>query len=420
MAPATAFLHRRDAGGHSLRNHHVYGNCLRGSVKATATATVTVAAPPPAGVAYVATSPTIWGGDPSIPASIFAYSVAANGRLTLAGTLALAANEQMAAVSGNSLFTIDPDNIHTYTIGSGGAVGSQTSEINTQNYGGAECGTTSGASFLDNTKNYLTVELYYNPGFAPCDAWQTYQISSSGQLTFVGDLANTGPQDFLQNGAQQLGISVVSGNNQFAYGISGGDEAQGFAALQRASAGELVWNSKFSEVDPAPDPAANSNFFPVNMTADSSNHLGVVMWEAFSPDHNSFLNMWVASYTIDNMTGAIQSTNTYANMPKLTVTNPKVMAISPSGTLLAVGSGGQGAPVPGLQLFHFNAADPVAPYNGVMLPNLSISQVAWDNQNHLYVLGDASGQFFLHVYTVTATTVTEAPGSPVTIPTLPN
>jgi hypothetical protein len=81
---------------------------------------------------------------------------------------------------------------------------------------------------------------------------------------------------------------------------------------------------------------------------------------------------------------------------------------------VAVGSGSQGAPVPGLQLFNFNGADPITPYGTVMLANVSVSQVAWDTNNHLYVLSSAGGQ--LYVYTVTATSVTLAPGSPVSVP----
>jgi hypothetical protein len=49
--------------------------------------------------------------------------------------------------------------------------------------------------------------------------------------------------------------------------------------------------------------------------------------------HPSPKYTWVASYTIDNATGSIQSTNTYANMPLLTVTSASTMALSPSGKL---------------------------------------------------------------------------------------
>jgi hypothetical protein len=382
-----------------------------GSVQVTATAIITVAAPAPAAFAYISTSPNSSGGNSSTSASVLAYATAANGQLTLVASSSLATTEQLAGAAGNYIFTIDPQNVHAYTIESNGSVGSQASEINTQLYGGGACGTTSGASFLDRTGKFLTVELYYNPGVAPCDAWQTYQISSGGQLTFVGDLENTS-QYVTEAGASPLGISTVSGNNQFAYGIVGEEEANAFTAFQRASSGDLLWNSQFSEVDPAPGPTGYT-FFPLNIAADPSNHLAVLVYQAFAP-YPDYLNLWLASYTVDSTTGSIQSTNTYANMPLLTVTSTSTMAISPSGKFLAVGSGSEQTPVLGLQIFNFNGADPATPYGNLMLPNVSISQVAWDNNNHLYVLSSASSQ--VYVYTVTATSITEAPGSPMGVP----
>jgi hypothetical protein len=88
--------------------------------------------------------------------------------------------------------------------------------------------------------------------------------------------------------------------------------------------------------------------------------------------------------------------------------NPALLEMSPSGKLLVViGSSG-------MQIFHFNGAAPITAYSGVLLPNVSIGQVAWDNDNHLYVLG--AGE--LYVLTVTPTSISEVAGSPYTIPGL--
>jgi hypothetical protein len=114
----------------------------------------------------------------------------------------------------------------------------------------------------------------------------------------------------------------------------------------------------------------------------------------------------LASYTVDPATGDIQSTNTWDNMPTPDV-NVDSLSFSPSGTLLAVSGYG-------VQIFHFNGADPITPYTPALLPKNIIDGIAWDNNNHLYVndFTDAS----IHVFTVTPTSFSEAPGSPYPIP----
>jgi hypothetical protein len=65
-----------------------------------------------------------------------------------------------------------------------------------------------------------------------------------------------------------------------------------------------------------------------------------------------------------------------------------------------------------LQIFHFNGANPVTPYGGV-LTTANISQIRWDSNNHLYALSDSTNR--LYVYTITPTSMSEASGSPYTI-----
>ena len=77
--------------------------------------------------------------------------------------------------------------------------------------------------------------------------------------------------------------------------------------------------------------------------------------------------------------------------------------MSQSGKLLAVG--------PGLQVFHFNGAEPITKFTG-LLPTAPITHIHWDNNNHLYALSSNK----LYVYTVTPTSVEEVPGSPYTLP----
>ncbi len=89
------------------------------------------------------------------------------------------------------------------------------------------------------------------------------------------------------------------------------------------------------------------------------------------------------------------------------------LSMSPSGKILAVA--GQS----GLQIFHFNGSSPITHFSGptafdqgyVTLDD--IEQCFWDNANHLYAISQNGGR--LHVFTVTPTGWSEAPGSPYSI-----
>ncbi len=89
------------------------------------------------------------------------------------------------------------------------------------------------------------------------------------------------------------------------------------------------------------------------------------------------------------------------------------MRMSPSGKLLAIGGSG-------LEIFHFNGGSPVTKYK-TLLPGFNVAQILWDNSNHMYVTGTTStGAGKLYVYTVTPTSLTQAPGSPYSITNLAN
>ena len=91
---------------------------------------------------------------------------------------------------------------------------------------------------------------------------------------------------------------------------------------------------------------------------------------------------------------------------------PLLWSMSPSGKLL----GGNLSANPYLdqrtRVFHFNGADPITPYSKT-LTTAAIDQIHWDETNHLYALSDEANK--LYVYTVTPTSISEAPGSPYTI-----
>lgn len=340
------------------------------------------------------------------------YNAAPSGQLTLVSGSPFYASGQMEAVRGTSLLiSVGTSYLHAYKLKSTGGVGSQISQINTGSYGGSQCGSTAGLSgnILDKTGQYFTVQLWgaLDSGGNPiCSAYQTYKLSSTGYFTYLGVAENT---SIGYRYPSNLNISTYSSNDLFAYGAGQTNPyASEFYAFRRASAGDLIENSSFTWKGPTPNPSDGTNYFPIFVTADPYSHLAVVVNLPFS-SNNGF---WLASYSINDTTGAISSSNTYANIPKLDV-YPSATAMSPSGKVLAVGG------EPGLQLFHFNGSAAPTLYKGNLFPstaNPSINQVAWDKSNHLYALSYDSGALHatgkLYVFTVTSTSVTPAPGSP--------
>jgi hypothetical protein len=84
--------------------------------------------------------------------------------------------------------------------------------------------------------------------------------------------------------------------------------------------------------------------------------------------------------------------------------------MSPSGKYLAVGA------INGVEIFHFKGSAQATKYK-TLLAGKTIVEVYWDSNNHLYALvSDSPGTGKLYVYTVTSTSVTEATGSPYSIP----
>jgi hypothetical protein len=328
---------------------------------------------------------------------VYVYDASTTGQLTAIAGSPFADTGQMEGVEGGYLISVGTDYLHSYHLGSNGSVGSQASEINTQSYSGSECGTTEGPALLDHSGAYFAVQLAGSSSIS-CSALQTYKIGSNGQFTFLGaQLSTLGYHDQ----TYEQTISTYSSNDLFAYGVQGQVYADLFLAFKRAAAGDLVTDSGYTQTGPVSDPSvADSSYFPVAIAADPANHLAAAMNMPFSENSNTFQ---LASFTINNTTGAIQSTNTYANMPTLQV-YPTSMGMSWDGTLLAVGG------CPGLELFHFNGASPPTAFGPPLPINVCFDHVAWDKSDHLYAIGYGSQE--LYVFTVTQSGIVLAPGSP--------
>jgi hypothetical protein len=325
-----------------------------------------------------------------------AYTANATGELTSIKGSPFADTGQAEASNGKYLFSFGTDYIHLYKIESNGAVGKQASEINTQDYGPAHCGYLNyGGSVLDHTGKFLYVQLFT---YASCGAWQSYRVESNGKLTFLGQTTDL-------DGSAGLVTSVptISGNDNFGYSRAPqtGNLPPQFIPFTRTQSGELENSANFTVTGPTIPPGPlGSDFYPLSVAADPTGHLAVAGTEGNDGP------IVLASFTIDNVTGAIESTNTSADMPYPN-SDALSLSMSPSGDLLAVATDA-------LQIFHFNGAAPITPYSAVLIPGVAFAQLAWDNNNHLYALSNASEE--LYVWTVTATSITEVSGSPYSVP----
>jgi hypothetical protein len=332
---------------------------------------------------------------------VYLYDAASNGKLTLVSGSPFETAGVAIGSNGKYFFTLGTNYAHSYAIASNGAIGEQMSQINTQNYTGSECGPPR-VAILDRTGQNLYVQLNEAEVVGVCIAYQTFDIANaSGALTFHGAAVH-------ENGVFKEGLGLaITGNNQFAYAPNSFDGVDALSALRRESDGMLEFTN-INEIDPPPPFTGLENDQPDNVTADQTHHLAVALG-ILAGDGET-----LASYTVDPQ-GNIASTNTTDNMPEVLI-DPTAMQISPSGKLLAIASNFD---FPPLQAFNFNGADPITPHSGV-LRNVVIDQIFWDNNDHMYALNDSTKK--LYVYTFTANTITEAPGSPYTIasPNRPN
>jgi hypothetical protein len=337
-------------------------------VASRATAYPEATAPAPVALVYIQET-----------SGIAVYQVSSTGKLTLLPGSLFADTGQMEGVEGNYLISVGTTYLRSYKLATNGAVGAQAGEIN--------------------TGTYFAVQLSGSTSDS-CSALQTYKIGSTGAFTYLGDQLST---DGVHGSAYQQNVSTYSSNNLFAYGVQGQQGASVFDVFKRAAAGDLVTDTAFTQTGPTPNPSVpDSNYFPLALAADNANHLAAALDTPFSTNSANQLG----SFTINNSTGAVTSTNTYANMPTLAV-YPTSLGMSWDGTMLAVGG------CPNLQLYHFNGANPPTVFGPQVTVNECLDFVAFDKSKHLFAIAPASQA--LHVYNATTTGLVEAPGSPYTV-----
>jgi len=381
---------------------------------ATAFVSFAIAQTPVAYVYVAQTEPALNSPIGSQP--VYVYAVDAAGKLTLvSGSPFTNVAGQLVGVTPSHLIArgyqgdltgglLPLNELYSYAVSSNGAIGQQQSQIDTQSYSGSNCQAAQGADFpegaeLDHSGKYVYVTY--------CDnAVQTYALSSSGNLTFQNATIYNNP-----NGT--VGLPKLTGNDSFGYNQTVADSSPvgpvgTFAAFQRTSDGSL----QYIGIPSVTGPSLPVDYYPSFggiVTNDPTNHLAAMLTvlKFTAPNTTTNVGCALASYTAGSQ-GQLTSTNTYASMPHVC---GQSMILSPSGTVLALLS------LDGttLQLFHFNgAANISSAFAQVKGTSGWFTKLAWDKNNHLYALNGLSGR--LHVYTVGASSVTEAAGSPYNVP----
>ena len=343
-------------------------------------------------VAYVYVSSTPAGSNIN---EIQAFAAGPTGRLTPVPGSPFQENVYSMAVNGVYLMAASGStpSINAYNIQSNGSLvfkaATNYSQYNPNGCGGAA------ALVFDHKGSDLYVPEY------------NYDCSNSGVASFLVDKP-TGVLDFL--GVDNTGVKpgvvmepTFIGNNVFAY-LAGNDTCFYYTiyGFRRQSNGLLV-SSNTNYNLPAPPPQF-TRYIPDIGAADPTNHVAFVMFPGEPPGCTS-APLQLASYTAD-ASGNLSTTNTYANMPSTSIVSPYDMKMAPSGKLLAL------AGQEGLQIFHFNGANPITSFTGLLTTD-PIHQMFWDNHNHLYAVSQSGNR--LHVFTINALLAHESPGSPYTI-----
>jgi hypothetical protein len=369
----------------------------------TAAATVSIVVNPakPDAYVYVSTKP-----DNNDNVEIYDYSAASDGTLTAVVGSPFSASTGVQATNGKYLFGSNGVDIYSFSVASDGTFQQVASinaqQFNSQSTNGSYCGNP-GSPFLDRTGTNL-YDLDYDGNVCANNQYQSFSVDSSiGNLTYLGSTSAATP-------IFDVPLSF-SGNNQYAYGGSCYHWYQEIFGFVRNSDGTLAALS-FDPIVSAPMPASNAGqiYCPYLAAADSANHVAVPVQALDNATLLPVGPMQLATYTSD-ASGNLTTSSTYSNMPAMSVTNssnnyPTAISMSPSNQLLAIGGSA------GLQVFHFNGANPIMPYTNVLTTD-EVDSLFWDNDNHLYALAQSGAKLF--VFTITPTSQNQASGSPYTL-----
>lgn len=343
-----------------------------------------------------ATAPVAWVyvssaiGD-SGKSQVFAFDAASNGKLTPIPGSPFDDSVSWMAVNGKYLFgsAVGGTYIDAYLMESDGALSySASTDVLTPNKG---CGSAA-QIFLDHTGASLYNFDYFASDCAN-NTYESYAVNkSTGKLTYVNEAG----------GNEELnGYLTFIGNNKFAYSSDCYHFGAAIYGVERSSNGSLT----LLNINPAyPKAVSGEGWCPYLAAADPTDHVAIPMFPSSGyGDQNGPYQL--ATYT-STSSGNLTTTSTYTNMPKVLVGGLTALAMSPSGDLLAVAGAG------GLQVFHFNGANPITKYTG-LLTTKQVDQMFWDNDNHLYAIGESADK--LWVFNVTSSSASQVSGSPYSI-----
>ncbi len=373
-----------------MTRHIRFVVCLIATVSAAAAVAQISSNSSPVAFVYVSSSPSTNNYE------INAFAAAPDGKLTAVSGSPFPAKVQSMAVNEQYLFGSNGVDISSFSIAADGSL-DKVATINAQKFNGYNCGGPT-ALFLDETGSTLYDEDFYG-NICANNTYQSFAIDRfTGALSY---LAASDPSVLFD-----LPLSFI-GNNVYAYGSSSHEYGSWLFGFRRNSDGTLT----DLNINP-PMPVSKKGDFYVSYGAagDPANHVAISVMpyngNTWQPDGPAQFATYTAAAS-----GNLTTRSTFSNMPVTAVKYVSDFRMSPSGKLLAVGG------TAGLQIFHFNGANPITHYTGLIARN-QIDQIFWDNDNHLYAISRSANKVF--VFTVTPTSVSRAPGSPYTITNLQN
>jgi hypothetical protein len=374
-------------------SHAVRGISLAASLLLVST----VALAPPAQAQTPTAAANVYVQIQGPAGAVYGYSASPTGKLTAIPGSPFKPGTQIVGSNKSQFFTLGKTSIHSYAVGSNGAIGSQLSDIGFLGYAGGSCGegTNSPAgAVLDHSGQYIYVLLQYNAD-SSCAAYQTYKINSDGAFTFQGETeVNFGDQSG-ENNPSSVDLPSILGNETFAYADESSGHDSSPIGFRRESTGTLE-TMTFTETDPT---LSNGNYnvqYP-----DASPTGNYIVFQLYPYDSNP---AQIGSYTVDPE-GNLTTTNTSSDMPTTGLEAPS-STFSPDGKLFVLYGDQEpaGASGSGIEIYSFNGASPLTFYKS-LLTGTQIDEVAWDSSNHLYAMSSHTNE--LYVFTVTSTSVTQ-------------
>jgi hypothetical protein len=345
---------------------------------------------PPVAHVYVAT-----------PKGVDLYDAAANGKLALVSGSPFEGDFLDIVTNGKYFYGTDGKYLYEDSVASNGAL-KRIDRFNPATHG--EEPEQVSSLDLDHTGATLYCNVYVA---GEGTIYQAYTISkSNGELVWLGNAGGGGPLLF------GVGPLSIVGNDKFAF------QTQYYLTYFMSGFG-IGNNGAFVSGIPQdvfPKATSGNLYNPYVITADPSNHLAAAAYQQENPPTGPIVGPTQLAVFTSDSSGMLTTTSNDENMPAVEVAAVSAMNMSPSGELLAVAGNGPG-PIrakgsTGLQVFHFNGASPITKYTG-LLTTAPIDEVHWDDNNHLYAISKSLGK--IYVFTVTPTSVSEAPGSPYSV-----